>query len=84
MYIIAIGWMYVVTLMAATENNFAAGLATFFFYGFFPCGVLVYIMGTKSRKLKRKIREEAEQALPVALPADLDAQHADKKTTENQ
>ncbi len=77
MYIVAIGWMYVVTLMAATETNIAAGIATFLFYGALPCSVLVYLMGTKSRRLKRQAREEAELALqsgpqepPVAAPAD--------------
>lgn len=57
MYIVAIGWMYVVTLMAATENNIAAGVATFLFYGALPCSVLVYIMGTKNRKLRREFQE---------------------------
>lgn len=62
MYIIAIGWMYVVTLMAATETNFTAGLVTFIFYGAFPCSVLMYILGTKRRKQKRLAKEAAEQA----------------------
>lgn len=57
MYIVAIGWMYVVTLMAATENSVAAGVATFLFYGVLPCSVLVYIMGTKNRRLRREFQE---------------------------
>ena len=83
MYIVAIGWMYVVPLMAATETNIAAGIATFLFYGALPCSVLVYLMGTKSRRLKRLAREEAESALrndPQEPPA---SGLADEKTNAN-
>jgi hypothetical protein len=31
MWIVAIGWMYVVTLMAATEPSVVAGIMTFLF-----------------------------------------------------
>lgn len=74
MYIIAIGWMYVVTLMAATENSIAAGVATFLFYGAFPCAVLMYILNTKNRRLKREALERESQisaeADEPALPSD--------------
>jgi biotin transporter BioY len=49
MYIIAIAWMYVVTLMAATEKTVAAGLLTFIFYGLLPCALLLWILGVKHR-----------------------------------
>lgn len=54
MYIIAIGWMYVVTLMAATEETFIAAVVTFIFYGAVPCSVLMYILNTKRRRQKKK------------------------------
>lgn len=79
MYIVAIGWMYVVTLMAATETNIAAGVATFLFYGALPCSVLVYLMGTKSRRLKRQAKEEAELAMQNVPPEALAADPADEK-----
>ena len=82
MYIIGIGWMYVVTLMAATETNLAAGLATFIFYGALPCAVLMYILGTKRRRAKRAAMEAAEQQLQTAQTADPADPPADKKTTE--
>lgn len=50
MYIIAIAWMYVVTLMAATEKTVTAGLLTFIFYGLLPCALLLWIMGVKHRR----------------------------------
>ncbi|GAB7548636.1 hypothetical protein CS8_083310 [Cupriavidus sp. 8B] len=61
MYIVAIGWLYVVLMMAITEHTVVAGLATFVFYGLFPVAILVYIMGTPGRMRRRKA-EEARQA----------------------
>lgn len=83
MYIVAIGWMYVVTLMAATETNIAAGVATFLFYGALPCSVLVYLMGTKSRRLKRQAKEEAELAMQNGQQEHLAADCADEKKNPN-
>lgn len=56
MYIIAIGWLYVVTLMAATEKTVAAGLLTFIFYGLLPCALLLWILGVKHRKFKKALQ----------------------------
>ncbi len=50
MYIIAIAWLYLVTLMAATETSITAGLLTFFFYGLMPCALLLWILGVKHRR----------------------------------
>lgn len=50
MYIIAIAWLYLVTLMAATETSLTAGLLTFFFYGLMPCALLLWLLGVKHRR----------------------------------
>ena len=50
MYIIAIAWLYLVTLMAATETSITAGLLTFFFYGLMPCALLLWLLGVKHRR----------------------------------
>lgn len=50
MYIIAIAWLYLVTLMAATEASLTAGLLTFFFYGLLPCALLLWLLGVKHRR----------------------------------
>lgn len=50
MYIIAIAWMYVVVLMAATEKSIAAGVLTFVFYGLLPCALLLWLLGVKHRR----------------------------------
>jgi hypothetical protein len=61
MYIIAIAWIYVATLMAATEKTVAAGLLTFIFYGLLPCALLLWILGINHRryiKHKKSLLEE--------------------------
>ncbi len=50
MYIIAIAWLYLTTLMAATEKTVTAGLLTFFFYGLLPCALLLWLLGVRHRR----------------------------------
>lgn len=50
MYIIAIAWLYVTALMAATEKTITSGLLTFIFYGLLPCALLLWILGVKHRR----------------------------------
>lgn len=50
MYIIAIAWLYVVILMAATEKSVTAGLLTLVFYGLLPCALLLWLLGVKHRR----------------------------------
>lgn len=56
MYIVAIGWLYVVLMMALSENSFIAGIATLFFFGLLPVAILLWLGGTKAR---RKARQNA-------------------------
>ncbi|MEI8362282.1 MAG: hypothetical protein WCG35_03565 [Betaproteobacteria bacterium] len=63
MYIIAIAWLYVTVLMAATEKTVAAGLLTFVFYGLLPCALLLWLLGVKHRKFKQSSKPPFEQAL---------------------
>lgn len=61
MYIIAIAWLYVTILMAATEKTITAGLLTFMFYGLIPCALLLWILGKNHRrhiKYKQSLLEE--------------------------
>lgn len=53
MYIIAIAWLYVTVLMAATEKTITAGVLTFVFYGLIPCALLLWLLGVKHRKHQR-------------------------------
>jgi hypothetical protein len=57
MYIIAIGWGFVVILMSAAEameTSLVAGFLTFFFYGLVPIGLFLYLASTKARRRLRK------------------------------
>jgi hypothetical protein len=59
MWIVAIGWSYVVILMAATETSFVAGVMTFLVYCMIPLSVLLYITGGKRRRARRAARAAA-------------------------
>ena len=53
MYIVAIAWLYVVILMAFTAKSFISGFMTFFWLGLLPLALLLWLVGTPSRKRKR-------------------------------
>lgn len=64
MYLVAIGWMFVVVCMAAAEAMSPIGtlLGAFFtllLYGLLPLSVLLYIMGTPARR-RARLQAEAE------------------------
>lgn len=60
-YIIAIGWLYVVFLMAFTETSIVAGIATFLFYGLLPVSLLMWLGGTGMRRRKRAAAEQKDR-----------------------
>jgi len=60
MYVIAIGWLYVTLLMAATEANFTAGVLTFSFYGLAPLALFLWLFGTPQRRRNKAIAENRE------------------------
>lgn len=78
MYLIVIAWTYVTLMMAVAEATSTTGtvlgaIITFGLYGVLPMGILVYILGTPSRKRALKAREQAEQAAYDAEQAALRA-----------
>ena len=62
MYIVAIAWIYVVLLMALTEESVVAGFATFIFYGAAPLTLFLYLMGTPQRRRNQRSRQAAQAA----------------------
>lgn len=81
MYLIVIAWTYVTLMMAVAEATSPQGtvlgaLITFALYGLLPMSILVYILGTPSRKRKIKAREAAEQAAYDAEQAAIVQQQA--------
>ncbi len=53
MYIVAIGWLWVVLMMALTEASLMAGVLTFLFYGLFPLALFLWLAGTPERRRRR-------------------------------
>lgn len=47
MHIIALAWLYVTILMAATASSFLAGVLTFVFYGLAPLALFIFVFGRR-------------------------------------
>jgi sulfite exporter TauE/SafE len=63
-YIVAIAWLYVTLLMAATETSIVAGVLTFVFYGLAPLSLLLWLFGVPQRRRNRQRRELTREAPP--------------------
>jgi type VI protein secretion system component VasK len=61
LYIIAIGWAYVVLMMAVTAKSFVAGALTFIFYGLLPLGIVLYITLKQLRRSRMVAQERLNQ-----------------------
>ena len=79
MYLIAIAWLYVAVMMALAEATHAQGsvlgaIITFMLYGLAPVALVMYLLGTPSRRRARKQMESAAaaEAAPGTLAADPD------------
>lgn len=59
MYIVALGWIYVVLMMSITETSVVAGVMTFLMYGMVPVSIILYVMGTPGRRRRRILAEQA-------------------------
>lgn len=57
MYIVAIGWLYVTVLVALNEPTVVSAIISFLFYGLLPCGLLLWIAGSKGRRQRRRQQE---------------------------
>lgn len=69
LYLVAIGWMYVVLLMAIVEalspnGGVLGAILTFVFYGVLPLSILLYILGTPARRRALRAREVAAASAP--------------------
>jgi len=77
-YLVVIGWMYVVLMMSVAEATNTTGsvlgaIVTFFLYGLLPVALVVYLMLTPQRRKAIKAREaaelEAQRAAAAAHPS---------------
>ena len=74
MYLIVIGWIYVVLMMAVAEATNTTGtligaVFTFVLYGALPVSLVVYLIGTSARKRAARARERVELAKRTARTA---------------
>lgn len=81
MYLVVIGWMYVVLMMSVAEASNTTGtvlgaIVTFFLYGLLPVALVVYLMRTPQRRKDRKKEEAADDAArrAAASPAQPSAE----------
>ncbi len=59
MYIVAIGWSYVILMMAITASSIGKGLAILVFLGVVPLLLFVYVTGgTRRRKRSMALADE--------------------------
>lgn len=75
LYLVAIGWMYVVLMMTVAEavapkGTLLGAVLIFVFYGVLPLSLLLYLLGTPSRRRALRAAEarEAQQASAVEQP----------------
>ena len=71
MYLIAIAWMYVVLMMSVAEGlspvgSWLGAFFTFVLYGVLPLSVVLYILGTRLRRQRRRDDEVAAAHLESA------------------
>ncbi len=69
MYIVPLAWLYVVVLMAASEDTIFQSVMTLILWGVIPIGIFMYIFGTPGR---RRAKAQAEQL--AELSAELSAE----------
>ena len=50
MYIVAIGWAYVILMMAITSDSLVKGLMVALFLGVLPLWLFIYVTGSSRRR----------------------------------
>ena len=75
MYLVAIGWIYVVLMVALVEalssNGTVIGAVfTFLLWGVLPLAIVLYLLRTPARRRERQARAAGSQAESAALDPD--------------
>jgi hypothetical protein len=58
MYIVAIGWAYVILMMAITASSIGKALAILIFLGALPLALFVYVFGRPRRRRSVAVADE--------------------------
>ncbi|WP_423228685.1 hypothetical protein [Pseudaquabacterium rugosum] len=80
--IVAIGWIFVVVLMAAAEalspqGSLLGAFFTLLLYGALPLVPVLYILGTPARRALRRAREQMAESVGAAPGAESGTAQAD-------
>ncbi len=67
LHMVAVGWLWVMLMVAITEKSLVAGVLTFVCYGLLPCGLAVYLFGRPARR-RRVPREPADASIEKEKP----------------
>ena len=76
-YVIAIGWLYVVIMIAAVSDSLLKGILRFVFLGALPVGLLLWV---KLMRFRARQAELAEHAAPTEQPEQPEPPEANKST----
>ena len=81
MYLVAIGWLYVVVMMAvaealSTQGSVLGAVITFLFYGLLPVVLIIYIGGTPHRRRARQAAAAAAASAAAAAAPPHGSGHA--------
>ena len=71
LYLVALGWIYVVLLMTVAEalapnGTLLGAVITFIFYGLLPLAIVLYLVGTPARRRALRAAEALQRS--VAQP----------------
>ncbi len=69
LYLVAIGWMYVVLMMSVAEalapnGGLLGAVITFVLYGVLPLALVLYLLGTPARRRRLRAREARSGSQP--------------------
>ena len=68
MYIVAIGWAYVILMMAITASSIGKALAILVFLGILPLALFVYVFDQPRRRRSMAISDEVAGQRDTADP----------------
>lgn len=72
MYIVAIGWAYVILMMAVTASTLGKALAILVFLGALPLALFIYVADRPRRRKRSVIDQHADQRDAADTHSDQD------------
>ncbi|MDX9699422.1 MAG: hypothetical protein RBT55_07555 [Rhodocyclaceae bacterium] len=62
MYVIAIAWLYVVIIVAASDTSVVGGVLTLIFWGLAPLALFLWLFGTPARRRAKALQAAGNPA----------------------